>query len=352
MANKDYYSILGVSKNASDSEIKKNFRKLAAKYHPDVCKDQDAEEKFKEINEAYNVLSDKEKREMYDTYGTADPQEAAQNGAGFDPFAGFNPFGGFGSFGGFGRHSSHMQKEQGDDIRINLDLTLEEMYDGVHKKIRIKKQVPCHHCHGSGSNTNETCTCHACNGSGFKTVIHRHGNSVMQQMMPCPECHGTGQSIKDPCVHCNGTGVIDSYEEVEFDVPKGMPAEAYFTVDGKGNAGPHRGIPGDLIVVCHAKPNDKGIIRDEENNLLYTAKVSFKDLVFGGDIEIPWIKGYQKLHIDAGTQSGKVITLYGKGFPDPNMPSRYGNYIITIECIIPEKSELTNEQQKIIKSMQ
>lgn len=352
MANKDYYSILGVSKNASDDEIKKNFRKLAAKYHPDVCKEPDAEEKFKDINEAYSVLSDKEKRQMYDTYGTADPQEAAQSGAGFDPFAGFNPFAGFGGFGGFGSRHSHQQaKERGENLRINLNISLEDAYYGVHKKIRVKKHVACPHCHGSGSTSNDTCQCPDCHGSGWKTITHRHGNSIMQQMVECPTCHGSGTMIKDPCSYCGGSGIIESQEEIEFDVPAGMPDNAYFEVHGKGNAGPHRGINGDLIVICHYKDNDKGLKVDDDINLLYTARVNFKDLVYGADIEIPWIKGYQKLHIDAGTQSGKQITLFGKGMPDANSMNYYGNYIITIECIIPDKDKLTKSQEKAIKSL-
>ena len=351
MANKDYYSILGVNKNASDSEIKKNYRKLAFRYHPDVCKEPDAEEKFKDINEAYSVLSDKEKRQMYDTYGTADPQQAMHSDAGFDPFAGFNPFSRFGGFGGFGKSRREQAKERGEDLQINLNITLEEAYFGAHKKIRVKKHVACPHCHGSGSTSNDSCQCPDCHGNGWKTITQRYGNSVMQQMIECPTCHGTGTIIKDPCNHCNGTGVVESKDEIEFDIPVGMPDNAYFEVHGKGNAGPHRGINGDLVVVCHYKDNEKGLSVDDDYNLLYTAKVDFKDLVFGADIEIPWIKDYQKLHVDAGAQSGKKITLTGKGMPDPNYRNHYGDYIITLECVIPDKNKLSKEQEKIIKSL-
>ena len=306
----NYYDILGVSRNASPDELKKAFRQKSKEYHPDVNKDPGAEDKFKEINEAYQALSDPEKRKMYDTYGTTNPNEAF-NGGGFDPFMnfGFNPF---------GRRDGQKLKEKGDDLKITIEMTFDELFYGAHKKVKIKKKCTCHRCNGSGSESNDTQECPHCHGTGFVTRTFRQGNMVSQSMSPCPHCNGTGTVIKDPCPNCNGTGLEYKDVEIEFDVPAGMYKDAYFIVHGKGNDGPHRGVPGDLLVVVKEKPNDKGLSRDDDNNILYTAKVPYKDLVFGADIEIPYIGGYKKIHIEPGTESGKVVNLYRMGFPNPN----------------------------------
>ena len=347
--DKNYYDILGVSENASESDIKSAFRKLSKKYHPDVNNEAGAEEKFKEINEAYSVLSDKEKRQMYDTFGTVDPN--AMGGQRVDPFSrGFDPFSmcrdsGF----GFGDH----MKEKGDDLKITIDLSFDEIYTGVHKKISMNKKCTCHRCNGSGSQSNETCTCQRCGGSGFiNNVLRRHGNTVIQNMSTCPECHGTGQCIKDKCPNCNGTGLETKSVDVEFNVPPGMFENAYFIVRGKGNDGPHRGTPGDLLVIVKELPNPYGLKRDDKNNILYNLKVPYKTLVFGGDVTVPYIKGERKkIHISAGTESGKVLKLFNMGFPDPNNPSLKSDYIITIQCDIPKLSDLDDKQKMVIANM-
>lgn len=339
--NKDYYDILGINKNASQDEIKSAYRKLAKKYHPDVNKEPGAEEKFKEISEAYGVLSDPKTKEQYDTFGTVGDMPGGMDD-GFDPFGGFNPFGGFG-------RTPRKTVEQGENSKITINLTMQEMYEGTHKKIRIKQKVSCPHCHGSGSETNETGQCPECNGTGWKVQVERSSFGIEQRMSPCPHCQGTGRSIKNPCKHCGGHGIIDGQQEIEFDVPAGMSEDMYFVVKGKGNAGPHRGTPGDLIVLCKEIPSDKDLKR-QNNNLLYVLKIPYKDLVFGKDVEIPWIKGYQKIHIEEGTQSGKIITLYGKGFPDPNTKQN-GNYYITVECSIPNPKNLTSKEKDKIKAL-
>lgn len=352
---KNYYETLGVQKNATQDEIKKAFRSLSKKYHPDVCKEPDAEEKFKEINEAYNVLNDKEKRQMFDTYGTIDPNEINQgSGGGFDPFGGgFDPFEGFNPFGrsGGGFHQQQM-KEKGDDLRITIEMSFDELFYGAHKKIKITKNCTCHRCHGSGSETNETCECTRCGGSGMVTEVKRFGNSVMQSTHVCQECHGTGRVIKDPCPSCHGTGLEKKQADVEFDVPAGMYSDAYFLVRGKGGDGPHRGTPGDLLVVVKEKPNDYGLTRDDKNNILYTKKVPYKTMVFGGDVTLPYVGGQtQKIHIEQGTESGKKLKLYGKGFPDPNTPANKADYIVTIECEIPKPKNLSTETKEMIKKL-
>lgn len=346
---KSYYDILGVNKNASQSDIKSAYRKLSKQYHPDVNKSPDAEEKFKEINEAYGILSDEEKKSQYDRFGTV-----GDNGGDWeagDPFSGFNPFGGFGNFGGFsggfGRRTK--QQEQGEDVRINVNITMEDMLFGAKKKMRMKKDVTCKYCHGSGSESNDTCQCPVCNGTGWvQKRVNIHGGMSIT-MAPCQECGGTGTKIKDPCKHCGGRGVVNDYTEVEIEIPKGMPGGAYFVVPGKGGAGPHRGVPGNLIVMCNELPNEKGLKR-EDNDLLYTVVIPFKDMVFGADVEVPYIKGTQKIHLDKGTPSGKVIKMTRKGFDDPNTGDK-GDYIITVECKIPKESELTGKQREAIKTL-
>ncbi len=347
MASKNYYDILGVSRTASQDEIRQNYRSLSKKYHPDVNKDPGAEEKFKEINEAYQTLSDPEKKRMYDQFGTTDPQQAFQGG-GFDPFMGdFNPFDPFGRGGGM--HSK--PKEKGDDLKIRMEMDLDEIFYGAHKKVKINKKVHCHRCNGSGSESNDTGECPHCHGTGYIMQNERRGNMFMQNMSTCPYCHGTGSYIKDPCPNCHGTGLEEKQTEVEFDIPAGMFSNAYFIVRGKGNDGPHRGVPGDLLVVVSEKKDGRGLKRDERNNLLYTLRMNYKDMVFGNDVEIPYIGGKKKIHIEGGTQSGKVLKLSRMGFPDPNNPSMKADYIITVECDIPKESELTKEQKKKIKEL-
>lgn len=348
MANKDYYDILGISRSASQDEIKKAFKTLSKKYHPDVNKDPGAEEKFKEINEAYQSLSDPEKKRMYDQFGTTDPQQAFQGGGGFDPFmGGFNPFDPFGRGGGM----QYKPKEKGDDLKIRMEMDLDEIFYGAHKKVKINKKVNCHRCNGSGSESNDTGECPHCHGTGYIMQNERRGNMFMQNMSTCPYCHGTGSYIKDPCPNCHGTGLEDKQTEVEFDIPAGMFSNAYFIVRGKGNDGPHRGIPGDLLVIVSEKKDGRGLKRDEKNNLLYTLRMNYKDMVFGNDVEIPYIGGKKKIHIEGGTPSGKVLKLPRMGFPDPNNPNIKADYIITVECDIPKEGELTKEQKKKIKEL-
>ena len=352
--DKNYYDILGVSENASESDIKSAFRKLSKKYHPDVNNEAGAEEKFKEINEAYSVLSDPEKKQMYDTFGTVDPN--AMGGGGFDPFSqGFDPFSMFRGFGGgFGGGFGHggQVKEKGEDLKVTIDLSFDDIFYGVHKKIAMNKKCTCHRCNGSGSQSNESGVCPRCGGSGFIENVQRHGNTVIKNMSPCPECHGTGQCIKDPCPNCHGTGLETKTVDVEFDVPPGMFENAYFLVRGKGNDGPHRGVPGDLLVIVKELPNQYGLKRDEKNNILYTLKVPYKTLVFGGDVTVPYVKGEKKkIHISAGTESGKVLKLYNMGFPDPNNSSLKSDYIITIQCDIPKLSDLDDKQKMAIANI-
>ncbi len=332
--DKNYYDVLGISKNASESEIKNAYREMAKKYHPDISKEENAEEKFKEVQEAYSVLSDPEKRSNYDNFGTADAPQG-----GFDPFGG-----GFGPF-GFNFNMNPTQ-ERGEDLKIHISVPMEELYDGVHKKLKVKKQCSCHRCHGSGSETNETTQCSACHGTGRMVNTVRTGFGIQQSITVCPHCHGTGKTIKNPCPACNGTGLEEMDKEIEFDVPAGMPGDAYFTIPRQGNDGPHRGIPGDLHVIVSELPSEKGLTRDDDNNLLYNLNTKITDLIYGADVEIPWVKGYKKIHLEPGTQPGKVITRYGEGFPNPNNPSEKANYKITVNCKIPKVNDLHGKDRE------
>ena len=342
MKNKDYYGVLGIDRNATQDEIKKAYRKMSKKYHPDVCKDEDAESKFKEINEAYNVLSDEEKKSMYDSYGTTDPNEI---NSGFGRGFGFNPFGGFGGM----RHADI--KERGGDLRIEIHVDMEDLYYGVHKKIKINRDCTCHRCNGSGSETNSTEKCPKCGGIGYITETKRFYGGITQNIVTCPHCKGRGTIITDPCPNCGGTGVENKKDEIEFDVPAGMYGDSYFVVRGKGNTGHHRGIPGDLIVVIHENPSKNGLRRDENNNILYKLKLPYKDLVFGCDVEIPHIGKKTKIHVEAGTESGKVLRLFRMGFPNPNDNSEKSDYIVTVECDIPKLSGLSKDKKEAIKKL-
>lgn len=352
--NKNYYETLGLKKGASDDEIKKAYRKLSKKFHPDVNKEPGAEDRFKEINEAYTVLSDPEKKSIYDRFGTVNPQ-GNMNGGGFDPFGGFNPFGGFAS-GNWGANSWNTNgrgelKERGEDLKISILVPFEDLYYGVHKKVKMTKKCSCHRCNGSGSETNETDTCKTCGGSGIVTETGSRGGAFFRTTRACPDCNGTGRTIKNPCPCCGGSGLETKLVDIEFDVPAGMYADAYFIVRGKGNDGPHRGVPGDLMVIVSEIASSKGLERDSNNNILYTAKVPYKTMVLGGEIEVPYIGGNRKVSVKAGTESGKAVKMYGMGFPDPNNSTHKGDYTVTLECDIPSPDKLSETEKKKIKDL-
>lgn len=341
---RNYYDVLGVSRNASQEDIKRAFRQMSKKYHPDVNKNPDAEEKFKEINEAYSVLSDEQKRQNYDMFGTAD---GPVGGGGFNPFGGFSDF-----FKDGGGNFNERPVEKGDDLKIKVKVEFDDIFRGCHKKIKMLKKCTCHRCNGSGSASNESTTCSHCGGTGIYRETIQRGNMFMQNLKPCPYCHATGTVIKDPCPNCNGTGLEQKQVDVEFDIPAGMPCDAYFVIKGKGNDGPHRGIPGDLLVSIEEIPNALGLRRDPStNNLLYTLKLPYTDMVFGCDAVVPHIGTSMKIHIEAGTESGKVLKLARKGMPNPNDIYDVADYIVTVQCDIPKLKNLTSKQKEDIKKL-
>ena len=364
MAKRDYYEVLGVDKSASADEIKKAYRKLAVKYHPDKNPDnKEAEEKFKEAAEAYSVLSDPDKKAKYDQFG-----HAGVEGAGPDFSGGFGNLndilndlfggafgGGFGGFGGFGggfgggRSGQRQQRVyRGRDIRVRVKLTLEEIAKGVEKEISIEKSVPCTECGGKGAkNGSDIKTCSACNGTG---QVQRVVNSLFGQTVTystCQQCGGEGKVITNPCRNCGGTGLVRKRETIKVNIPPGVEAGMQLTIHGEGHAAKNNGINGDLLVVIEEQEHP--YFKREGSNLFHTKIVSLPDAILGAEVDIPCIDGTQKIKIEAGTQSGTVIRLKNKGLPGVNGYGGTGDLYIKIAVWIPKK--LDKEDKAVIESL-
>jgi molecular chaperone DnaJ len=360
MAKRDYYEVLGVAKNASADEIKKAYRKLAVKYHPDKNPgNKEAEEKFKEAAEAYSVLSDADKKAKYDQFG-----HAGVDGAGPDFSGGFGNLndilndlfggafgGGFGGFGGFGGGFGGGQRRErvykGRDIRVRVKLTLEEIAKGVEKEISIEKNVPCPDCGGRGArNSADIKTCPACNGTG---QVQRVVNSFLGQTVTystCQQCGGEGKIITNPCHTCSGSGLVRQRETIKVKIPAGVEAGMQMTVQGEGHAAKNNGINGDLLVVIEEQEHPD--FRREGNNLLYTKVVSIVDAMLGCEVDVPCLDGNYKLKVEPGTQSGSVIRLKGKGLPSVNSYGT-GDLYVKIGVWIPKK--LTKDEKALFESM-
>lgn len=359
MSKRDYYEILEVSKTASADEIKKAYRKKAIQYHPDKNPgDKAAEEKFKEAAEAYEVLSDPQKRQRYDQYGHAGvggPAGGGFSGAGMnmdDIFAHFGDiFGGHFGFGGFGGSSSSRGGSQrvrkGSDLRVKVKLTLSEIATGVEKKIRVKKYVSCHHCNGTGAaNGSATTTCTTCNGQGRVTRVQQTILGQMQTTTECPTCGGDGKIIKEKCSYCSGEGIIREDEVISINIPAGVMEGMQLSMNGKGNAARRGGVNGDLLVLVEEEPHSE-LIRDE-NDLIYNLLLTVPMAVLGGSVEVPTVDGRVKVTIAPGTQPGKVLRLRGKGLPSVN---RYGtgDLLVNIGVYIPEN--LTRDEKNVMEKL-
>ena len=360
MAQKrDYYEVLGVSRNATVEEIKKAYRKKAIEYHPDKNPgDKDAEEKFKEAAEAYEVLGDANKRARYDQFGHAGVGGAAGGGFGGgmsmdDIFSQFGDifgghFGGFGGFGGFGSQRAGRRTNRGSDLRVKVKVNLKEVLTGVEKKIKVKKYVACSHCNGNGSeNGNSTSTCSTCHGSG---VVTRVTNTILGQMQTtttCPACNGEGKTITKKCPHCNGEGIVSDEEIITIKIPAGVAEGMQLSMQGRGNAARRGGINGDLLVVIEEE-EDPNLIRDE-NDVIYNLFLSFPTAALGGTVEVPTIDGVAKVKIDPGTQPGKVLRLRNKGLPSVNGFGT-GDELIHVNVYVPEN--LTDKEKKLLSEME
>ncbi|MCI6161294.1 MAG: molecular chaperone DnaJ [Prevotellaceae bacterium] len=365
MAKRDYYEVLGVDKNATEDELKKAYRKIAIKYHPDRNPgNKEAEEKFKEAAEAYDVLHDPQKRSRYDQFGFDGPAGMGGfegfGGGGFsmddifsmfgDVFGGHGGFGGFG--GGFGGGGSRQPaKHRGADLRLKVRLSLQEVATGVTKKFKVKKDIECDHCHGTGAEAGSgTEPCPTCHGSGVVTRTTQSLFGMMQTQSVCPTCNGEGIIIKNKCRKCSGSGVVKGDEVVEIKIPAGVAEGMVVNVPGKGNAGVRNGINGNIQVYIEEEPSET-FVRDG-NNLIYNLLLDFPTAALGGNVEIPTIEETKvRIKIEPGTQPGKTLRLRGKGLPVvQGYGSGMGDLVINISVYVPKN--LSKEEKKALEEMQ
>jgi molecular chaperone DnaJ len=350
MAKRDFYEILGVNRDASDDDIKKSYRKLAMKYHPDRNPDsKEAEDKFKEAKEAYEILSEPEKRRAYDAYGHAgvNPQMGGGPG-GFSGEGGFSDAFGdiFGEIfgGGRGGRGGGAQVYRGSDLRYNLEITLEQAARGTETKIRIPSLDECDTCHGTGAKPGTSAkTCHTCGGAG--QVRMQQGFFSIQQT--CPTCHGTGKYIPDPCTKCHGTGRVKSHKTLSVKIPAGVDDGDRIRLTGEGEAGVNGGPPGDLYVVVNLK--EHGVFQREGADLHCEMPISFTVAALGGEINIPTLDGEAKIKIPAETQSGQVFRLRGKGIK-PVRQTSAGDLMCHVVVETPVR--LTDRQKEILRELE
>ena len=363
MEKRDYYEVLGVEKNATADQIKKAYRRKAIEYHPDKNPgNKEAEDKFKEAAEAYEVLSNPDKRARYDQFGHAGMSGAAGNGGPFGGFSGgmsmddiFSMFGdifgghsGFGGGFGGGYSSNQQRRFRGADLRVKVKLNLKEISTGVEKKFKLKKYVQCSHCHGTGAEGNSgTETCPTCNGTGSVIRNQQTILGTMQTRVTCSTCGGEGKIIKEKCKECSGEGIVYGEEVVTVKIPAGVAEGMQLTMNGKGNAGKHNGIPGDLLILIEEEA-DKDLIRDE-NDLIYNLLLSFPTAALGGAVEIPTVDGKVKVKIEPGTQPGKVLRIRGKGLPSVNGYGT-GDLLVNISIYVPET--LSKDEKKALEKME
>ena len=356
---RDYYEVLGVSKGASDDEIKKAYRKLAKKYHPDMNPgDKEAEAKFKEVNEAYSILSDSEKRARYDQFGHAgvDPNYGAGGPGG--GFGGFDMgdidlgdiFGSFfgGGFGGFGGSTSSRRNgpQKGESLRASLTISFEEAAFGCEKEINLNRTEECEACHGSGAEPGTTAeTCPDCRGTGVVRVQQRTGGFAFSSTAPCSRCRGTGKIIHTPCKACGGSGSVKKSKRVTVSIPAGIDDGQAISLRGQGNAGKNGGPAGDLIVAVHVKPHPQ--FHRDGTTVLYEQPVTFYQAVMGAELEIPTIDGRVKYNLPAGTQTGTTFRLRGKGIPELRGRGR-GDQYVTVRVQVP--TSLNGEQKEALRA--
>ena len=363
MAKRDYYEVLGVQRNASEAEIKKAYRQMALKYHPDKNpNNKEAEDKFKEAAEAYEVLSNAEKKSRYDQFGHEGVRGAGGNsgfgGGGMsmdDIFSQFgdifgNAFGGggFSSFGSsFGGGERRRRVNKGSNLRVKVSLTLEEIAKGVEKKIKVNKLVSCQSCKGTGAKDGSSYkTCSTCHGTGQVTRVTNTFLGQMQTSSVCPYCGGEGQVVIDKCTVCGGNGVMRGEEVMSINIPAGVSEGMQLSISGKGNAAARGGVAGDLIVLIEEIKHPE--LQRDGNNLLYEHYISFPEAALGTNIEVPTIEGKARIKIEPGTQSGKVLRLKGKGLPALNSYGR-GDLLISINVWTPRS--LNREEKALLEKL-
>lgn len=343
--SKNYYDILGISKDASESEIKKAYRKMAIKYHPDKTSgDKEAEEKFKEASEAYEVLSNADKKSNYDRFGSVDGNPFGGNrqyGHGFDMDDIFSQFGDiFG--GGFGNRQSRKRQRRGSDLRIKVNLTIKDILEGTTKKLKYKRQDKCNTCDGKGGKDVRTCL--VCNGNGQRIVIQNTPFGQIQQQANCTDCHGTGEQVVNKCGDCNGEGTNLKEEIVEVDIPAGVSAGMQLKMDGYGSY-TRGGMPGDLhITVDEIR---EFYFKRDRNNIIVEKDISVLDAILGSNVKVKTPHGDIKVSIDKGTQHGKTIRMRGKGIPDVKFG--LGDLYVVVNVKIP--TELPEKDINILKKL-
>jgi molecular chaperone DnaJ len=361
---RDFYEILGVSKGATQEEIKKAYRKVAMQYHPDRNPgDKASEEKFKEAAEAYEILNDADKKAQYDRFGHNAFGQGRGNGGGFsgggmnmeDIFSQFGDIFGedaFGSFfgGGGGKRGStgRGRGSRGSNLRVKLKMNYEEIAKGANKTIKVKKHIKCNTCDGSGAkDRNSVQTCSACSGSGQVRRVQNTFLGQMQTVTTCPSCNGEGSTVTSKCGSCKGEGRVYGEETVSIDIPAGVQEGMQLSISGKGNAGERGGSPGDLIVLVEeeAHPN----LHRDGLNVAFDLYISFPDAVFGTQVEVPTIDGRAKIKIPQGTQSGKIFRLKGKGFPHVNSYEK-GDQLIQVNVWTPQN--ISHEEKEMLEAMQ
>lgn len=357
MSKRDYYEVLSVSKSATAEEIKKSYRKVAMQFHPDRNPgDNAAEEKFKEAAEAYEVLSDADKRAQYDRFG-----HAGVGGRGFgggmnmdDIFSQFGDVFGedlFGSFFGGGRSrggNGRARGVRGSNLRVKLKLNYEEIAKGLTKNIKVKKYISCGTCGGNGAkDKNSVQTCTTCQGSGQVRRVQNTFLGQMQTVTTCPNCNGEGSTITSKCGTCRGEGRVYNEETISIDVPAGVQAGMQLSVGGKGNAGERGGSAGDLLVVIEEETHKE--LQREGLNVAYDLHISFTDAVFGTSVEVPTIDGRAKIKVPPGTQSGKIFRLKGKGFPHVHSHYEKGDQLIQVNVWTPQ--DLDNDEKEMLEKL-
>lgn len=354
MSKRDYYDVLGISKNAEATEVKSAYRKLAIKYHPDKNPgDAEAEELFKEAAEAYEILSNPEKRRRYDQFGHSANSASGFGGGGMnmedifnqfgDIFGGGSPFEGF--FGG-GRGGGR-RTQRGSNLRVKIKLTLQEVANGIEKTIKVNKQVPCKSCDGTGAKDKSSYhTCRTCGGSG---AVRRVTNTILGQMQTtstCPTCNGEGIEITAKCASCHGEGLTRADENITLNIPAGVSEGMQLSMSGKGNAAPRSGIPGDLIIVIEEVPHEA--LKRDGINVIYDLYINFADAALGTSVEVPTIDGKAKIKIEPGTQGGKILRLKGKGLPEVNSYHK-GDQLIYVNVWTPKA--VSKEERELLEKL-
>ncbi len=360
MNKRDYYEVLGISKNATKDEIKKAYRKLALQYHPDRNPEKEAEEKFKEATEAYEVLSDDEKRAKYDKFG----HSGLRGGQDFHGFSNVNDifshfsdiFGGSSIFddffgGGQSQRRSGRRRGQGSpgsDLKVTLKLTLEEIATGTTKKLKIKKYVKCESCNGSGAEGGlSTKTCPVCSGSGEIRNVSRSVFGQFVNIQTCANCNGEGVVVDKPCRNCSGDGRVHDEVTVKINVPAGVVEGSYMTLRGEGNAGLRGGTPGDILVIFQEVPHE--YFTREGDDIIYDLYISFPDVVLGTEVEVPTLSGKARLKIEAGTQPGKLLRMREKGIQHLNKHGS-GDELVRVNVLVPKK--INQKEKELLKELQ